>query len=133
MITKKWFYATMAAFAIMFVLDYVWFQVIFKGYVESQMASTGNNVPMHALGEWCMAALLAWIYPIGYKGGSAMQEGMKFGILMGLLYGLPNAIHMYASMTGPVSMLAFFTAHGVVLAMVGGMAVAWVHGKRALA
>ena len=134
MLTMKWFYATMAAFAVMFVMDYLWFQVLFKGFVESQMASTGNsNIPMHAFGELCLAGLLAWTYPIGYKGGSSMKEGWKFGLLMGLLYGLPNAIHMYASSEASMSMMWFFVVHAVVISMLGGMTVARVYGRTAMA
>src|SRR5262245_26841029 len=116
MFTMKWFYATLAAFAVMFAMDYLWFQVLFKGFMESQMAAAGHpNVPMHALGELCLAGLLAWIYPIGYKGGGAMSEGWKFGMLMGLLYGVPNSIHMTASTGGPTSLMMFFIANAVVV------------------
>ena len=134
MLTMKWFYATLAAFAVMFAMDYLWFQVLFRGFMESQMATAGqSNVPMHALGELCLAGLLAWTYPIGYKGGSATHEGVKFGLLMGLLYGLPNSIHMMASTGGSASLLFFFVANAVVVGVAGGVTVARVHGKASVA
>jgi hypothetical protein len=129
--TKSLLLATLVCFIVVFATDYLWFMVVFKGYhVEGMPMAAAPNVPMHALGELCFAALLALIYPYGYKGGSPVSEGLKFGILMGLMYQLPGHIHMLASMDVPTSTLWFFTANGVVVGMLGGVSVAMSYGRR---
>ena len=32
---------------------------------------------------------MAWVFPIGYKGGSGVAEGLRFGAVIGLLWWLP--------------------------------------------
>src|ERR1041384_7537556 len=96
--SKKFIPATLAAFAVLFVLNFLWFGVIFKDWLATRMPAMHENIPLHVVGELTLAVLLAIIYPFGYKGGSPASEGMKFGFLMGLVYQLPSSIHMYASM-----------------------------------
>jgi len=128
--TKSLFLGTLIAFVVIFAADYLWFMVIFKDYrVEGMPMTATPNIPMHALGELCFAALLALIYPYGYKGGAPVNEGLKFGLLMGLVYQLPGHIHMLASMDIPVSTLWFFVANGIVVGMLGGVSVALSYGK----
>src|SRR5260221_6966164 len=99
--TKKFITATAVAFIVVFIFDYLWFAVIFTDWWKTTMTGLLKslpdqpNIPLHAFGDLCFAALLAWIYPMGYKGGSAMSEGIKFGLMMGLLAELPVSIHMH--------------------------------------
>jgi hypothetical protein len=50
------------------------------------------------LGWLVTSALLAWVFPIGYRGGVAWAEGLRFGMLMGVLAGLPGVLHTYADL-----------------------------------
>jgi hypothetical protein len=52
--------------------------------------------PVHVMAWFLTSALLAWIFPIGYRGGVAWAEGLRFGMLLGLLNGLPDALHTWA-------------------------------------
>ena len=131
---KKIIPATLVAFVILFLADWLWFGVIFADWFHKMMPSSMNeNIPMHAVGELCLAFLMAAIYPYGYKGGSAVKEGAMFGILIGLVYQLPGSFHMYASMGGSLSVVFFFIANGIVMGIIGGITVAMVYGKQSAA
>src|ERR1051325_8495710 len=122
---KKLIAAALAASVVMFVVDGLWWMVIFKDYYASHMPTNGNqSIPLHYVGELFLAGLMAIIYPMGYKGGSAMMEGVKFGFWIGLIYCLPGAIHRFADMGGSRMLLLSFVVNGVVIGIVGGITVA---------
>ena len=131
--SSKFLLAVLAAFAVLFVVDWLWFGIIFKDWFMQRMPSNQESIPLHALGELCLAVLLAIAFPMGYKGGSAVMEGARFGLLMGLIYQLPGAIHMYASMGGSRGIPVFFIAHGVIVGILAGVAIAMVYAKKAAA
>ena len=132
--TKKIIFATLAAFIVMFLADWLWFGVIFGEWFQKMMPANGMvNIPMHAFAELCLAFLMAIIYPFGFKGGSAMKEGAMFGFLIGLVYQLPVSIHMYASMGGSRRIVVFFIINGIVMGILGGIVVAMIYGKKTAA
>ena len=136
MISKKFVIATVAAFAVLFIADYLWFGVIFKTWVAVQLTPPLEDpshpaMMLHALAELCFASLLAWIYPKGLVSGSAMSQGIKFGIVMGLVYQLPAAIHSTAVMWHSYTITCFFAGNGVVLGILAGITIAMVYGNTA--
>jgi len=42
------------------------------------------------------AGLLAYVFPIGYRGKTPWAEGLRFGMLMGALVSLPASLGVYA-------------------------------------
>jgi len=129
--TKKFLLATAAAFVALFAVNFLWFAVIFKDWFMTNMnASSDANIPVHAFAELCYAALLAFIYPLGYKQGSAMSQGVKFGLLMGLVYSFPGSIHQHATMGGSWEIPCFFIANGILSSVIAGVVVAMVYGAK---
>lgn len=132
--TKKILLATAAAFVVLFAIDYIWFEYLFKDwYMEHMNAPSDENIPLHAFAELCYALLLAWIYPLGYKQGSNMSQGIKYGVLMGLVYSLPSSLHMHASMGGSWEIPCFFIANGIIVSVAAGIAIAMVYGAKSSA
>ena len=136
--TKKLILAALVAFAAMFIVDGLWFEVIFKSYNQTLWDQAGlpaanDSELMHALATLFFAFLLAWIYPMGYKGGTAMNEGIKFGLWMGLVYQLPGSIHWFAALGGSPAMPCFLTANGIVNGIIGGICIAKIYGGKSAA
>jgi len=97
--TKKVILSTLAAFIAMFALSYLWHVVVMGNFYQEQFANTARatpEFPFIILAYLVLAILMAYIYPTGYKGGTAVSEGMKFGILIGLLTALPSNLVTYA-------------------------------------
>lgn len=77
------------------------------------------------------ALLLSYLYPIGYKGGNPAVEGLRFGVMMGLIVGFPLIASYFAyNFASP----AFFWAEFSFYAIQGGLAgivIAYIWGKAA--
>lgn len=70
----------------------VWGQVLsgeFARYPEIYRASADQTsyLPLMFLGVLAGMFVAAWIYAKGYEGGTGLVEGVRFGAVMGLLFG----------------------------------------------
>ena len=80
------------AFAVMFGLGGLWHQVLMGDYYAAIMPSViraDPNLFAIGCGYLITAAVMAFVFPIGYKGGSGVAEGLRFGAVIGLLWWLP--------------------------------------------
>ena len=80
------------AFVVMFGLGGLWHQVLMGDHYAAILPSVSRaepNMVVVACGYLITAAVMAFIFPIGYKGGSGVAEGLRFGAVIGLLWWLP--------------------------------------------
>jgi len=93
---KKFSMAVAGGFFAMFILSGLWHRVILKSFYTEHLTSTlaEPNILFIVLGYLILAALMAYLYPLGYKGGSPLKEGLRFGIIIGLLWYLPFNVIM---------------------------------------
>ena len=78
------------------------------------------------------ALLLAYIYPIGYKGGSPVAEGARFGALMGLVMFVPTGLVVRGAWEVPITWyfpvdIVFHTLATAIM----GIAIAYIYGSQA--
>lgn len=90
--------AALVALVFLVVVNAVFFPIVFPEgtpeiyrYEREKPLST-----FHLLAVLVTAALMAYIFPIGYRGGKPWAEGLRFGMLMGVLVSLPMNLHVYA-------------------------------------
>ena len=81
------------------------------------------------LGYFVASLIMSFLYPIGYQGGGAFAEGLRFGAVLGVFWWLPTMI-VYAGVYEQTLANAFVTGawHGVEGAG-GGIAIAMVHAR----
>ena len=138
---KKLAYATLAGFAVMFILSGIWYNALMGKYYDEAMkgvykASTileEPNMVFITLGILIYAFIMAYMFPIGYKGGSAVSEGLKFGAIIGVLITVPMTfIHMglMSVSAGPALVDAIYQ---IVEKAIGGIVIAKVYGVGAAA
>ncbi len=130
--TKKLLLTFVAGFIVMFALSFLWYTVIMKGFYSEQFADVQRpefNMVWITVGYLVAAILMAYIYPIGFKGGAPMKEGMKFGLIIGLLMSLPVAFVFYGVYNFPLTGSLVETIYQVVEKIAGGMAIGLVYGK----
>jgi len=129
---KKLVLAWLAGFVVMFLLSGLWYLVIMKNYYQVQFSEVNRAEPMILwifLGYLIAAFLMAYIYPIGYKGGSPAGEGLKFGILIGLLMALPVGLIFYGAYTIPLSGTFVDIIYQVIEKSIGGVIIGLVYGR----
>ncbi len=83
----------------MFMTSYLLFGVIFASVLTSaqnpalQSAMEGMaNMPLLFLSYLVLAWMMAFIYPLGYKGGSKVAEGFRFGIVVWVLVAVSSGL-----------------------------------------
>jgi hypothetical protein len=83
---------------------------------------------IHLLAWLITSVLLAWAFPIGYRGGVPWAEGLRFGMLMGLLAGLPGVLHSYADTETAVAGLVTVVLWNVITWGIAGALIGTVYG-----
>jgi len=137
---KKLILSAIASFAIMFVLSYLWYIVLMKDFYETTpVAATPEEVKAVirpqvmvqyvALGYAILALLMAYIYPKGVEGDSKIANGLRFGMLMAVLWTLPTALmwHAFAELQS-LTMIGVDTIYRIVEEGICGVAIAYIYG-----
>jgi hypothetical protein len=129
---KKLLLASVAGFAVMFALAGLWHNLIMEQFYKSyKLAALGGHEPVPILlGYLILALLMAYIYPKGYSGGSPAKEGLKFGIIIGLLWILPHSLVLFGeSLSTSTEKLIINTIWHLVEQGGGGIAIGLVYSK----
>lgn len=87
------------------------------------------NAWLPFLSEFALAFLLAVIYPIGREKKPPLEQGLRFGILMGLLVHLPSVLIKYYLYPYPRFLFVAWFVGGVLEVAIAGLAVALVYQK----
>jgi hypothetical protein len=90
--------AALAAVVFLVVINAIFFPIVFpEGTPEIYRYEREEPLSMyHLLAILVTSVLMAYIFPIGYRGGKPWAEGLRFGMLMGVLVSLPMNLHVYA-------------------------------------
>ncbi|MCH8836619.1 MAG: hypothetical protein IIA60_02330 [Candidatus Marinimicrobia bacterium] len=82
---KKMLQAWLAGCVVMYIISVIWYLFIIGGYNETQFAAVARqelSMTMIIVGYLVLTFLMSYIYPIGFKGGEPLQEGLRFGVLL---------------------------------------------------
>ncbi|TAJ75362.1 DUF1761 domain-containing protein [bacterium] len=100
---KKFISVWIGYLIITFIVAAGWHLVLFKGLYD-ELGIFTRKEPIILLGILSMilqGAVLAYLYPLFYRGGNPVKEGIAFGILMGIFMGsnavLAEAAHHHVS------------------------------------
>lgn len=118
---KQWARATVGAFAAIFasefVIHHVWLGEFYRAHAHWWRPEAEMQALMRfmLLGQFFLAALLALVYTKGYekkkKGG--VEQGVRFGVLIGALLVVPNTLVYYCIYPYPASLLLSWLAGGM--------------------
>ena len=92
---KKFITAWIVGFVAMFILGYLWHMVIMGDFYSANSYVPEREAPrmeLIILGVLSLALLMAYVYPKGYSGGSPVTEGLKFGLIIGVLWVTPHSL-----------------------------------------
>jgi hypothetical protein len=126
----------LAAIAATFV-DAVYGFVVYGNIISSEFArypaiyrSTETQtayLPAMFAGLLFAMLVASYLYAKGYEGGSGLQEGMRFGVLVGLvMVGYVAGVN-YATMNIGKRLAAYYALAGLVEWVVVGMAIGFVY------
>lgn len=84
---------------------------------------------VHVFALLVTALLLAYIFPKGYRGGKPWAEGLRFGMVMGVLVSLPTTLHVYADAQTAAPGLVTAVLWTVITWGISGALIGAVYGK----
>lgn len=129
---KKFVLAFFAYLVLVFIIATVWHLVLFK---ETYLNANLRAKPIFQLGILSMlvqATIVAYLYPRLAKEGSSAKEGLKFGLLLGVLlgsYGVLAEAGKYD--VGPLStFLLYEGAFFIIQYAIVGVVIGLIYGKR---
>ena len=98
MSSKAWMAGIVVA-VIYWLLGGLFYAWLMKDWFAAQSPMPSTMEPnMIVISLMCLmyGLLMAYTYPIGYRGGPSVKEGMRFGILFALIVNGPSGLAMVA-------------------------------------
>lgn len=128
---KRFALAGFSSSVVMFSLGAVGHGFLLKNVREGVLRDA-PLLPAIYGGILILAFLMAYAYPAGYKGGSPVAEGLRFGIFIALLWTIPGGLVRFGAQRG-ISMtpILFDAAWHVVEEGCGGIVIGLVYGRPA--
>lgn len=126
--------AAIAGFVAMYLLSVLWYGMVISGYNTDQFMMVNRGAEDFSfmfitVGYALLAILLATAYPHGYVNGRSGSQGLRFGILMGLLIALPEAFIESGAFKFPLVANLVDAAYRVVEIGLGGLVIGRVYGS----
>jgi len=129
---KQLIFATLSAFLFLVVVNNLLFSIVFPEGPPDQYENMREK-PLrffHLVAFLVEAFLLAFIYPIGYRGGSPRVEGIRFGMYMGFVVSFPHFFHTYAMVNVDFYSAVLAIVWTVAIWGIAGILIALVYGRR---
>ena len=73
---------------------------------------------------------MAYMYPQGYKGGSPLKEGLRFGVVIGLLWILPYNVIMIGVVGTSKTLVVVDALWHIVEQGVGGIVIGYIYRSK---
>ncbi len=128
--TKKYLIGSLLSFVAVFIFDWVFHGMILKPAYEatSELWRAEEDCIFWAmmLGQLMLPFVFNYIY-IGWSKRGCKNEGLLFGLLIGLLF-VPTNLIFYAVQPLPFSMILYWMVGGILQCMMLGFIIAKVHG-----
>ena len=130
----KFLGAAVGGAIVMWLLGGGWHMLIMSEYYAGNSVAeplAEPRMPFIIIGYVILALLMSYIYPKGYSGGGVV-EGLKFGVLMGLVWVLPHAVILHGVYYGATGKLILVDAiWHLVEQGIGGIVIALIYGSAA--
>ena len=123
--------AALAAMAFLLVVNVALYPVVFPAG-PPQLYQYERAEPLalyHVLAMFVVSLILAYVFPLGYRGKTPWAEGLRFGMLMGVLISLPASLNIYAMTNIEFAGLLTVVLWSVITHGVAGTLIGVSYGK----
>ena len=134
--TKRWLMASIAAFVVIVVLEYVVNEILLAEAYRQTAAVWRPQADMQRLMwlwwvSYAVSALVfALIYAQGYEPAKAgAAQGMRYGMYMGVFLAASIALGFYAALPIPAALAVYWFISGVVTWAIAGAVVGALYGR----
>ena len=132
--SKKLIMAWFGGFLVMFIIGGIWHNFVMMDYNMAAYADVNLSEEQFSLlyiiiGYLIFSFMMAYMYPMGIGGGTALNEGMKFGAMMGIFMSLPRAFIFAGAYKMPLDANLYDALYHVVELVIGGIVIAKIYGS----
>lgn len=125
---KRLALATLAGGVGMWVLAGIWHELILAPFYAHATGATHEGTGIILIAYLVLGVLMAYIYPLGYRGGRPVREGLRFGMVIGVLWVFPHELAMAGAHGEPLAYVFQNAAWHLVEQGVGGIIIALIYG-----
>ena len=113
----------------MFLLAGLWHMALMSDLYASDLNRAEPILGLIAVSYFILALLMAYMYPKGIEGTNKITNGIKFGMVIGLIWVLPHALILHAvSEGGALNVILIDVGWHLVEQSGGGVVIALIYG-----
>jgi len=131
--TKKMIMAWLGGFLVMFVLGGIWHNIVMMdynmaAYADVTLSEDEFSLALIAVGYLILSFMMSYMYPIGFGGGSAIKEGLRFGVMLGIFMSFSKAFIFAGAYKMPLDANLYDAVYHVAELAIGGIVIAKIYG-----
>ena len=131
--TKKMIMAWLGGFLVMFVLGGIWHNIVMMdynmaAYADVILSEEEFSLALIAFGYLILSFMMSYMYPIGFGGGSAIKEGLRFGVMLGIFMSFSKAFIFAGAYKMPLDANLYDAVYHVAELAIGGIVIAKIYG-----
>lgn len=125
---KKFLQATLAGGITMWILAGLWHELVMASFYTSETHAKHEGIGIILLAYILLGLLMAYLYPLAYRGGQPLREGVRFGAIVGILWVLPHELAMAGAHGESISYVFKNAAWHTIEQGIGGIVIGFVYG-----
>jgi ubiquinone/menaquinone biosynthesis C-methylase UbiE len=125
---KKLISATLASTVVMWLLAGLWHMIIIPEFYDSGHKTNHEGTGIIIVAYLVLGFLMAYIYSLVIKNGRPMPMGLKFGILIGILWVFPHELAMAGAHGESISYVFKNAGWHLIEQGIGGIMIALIYG-----
>jgi hypothetical protein len=114
---------------VMWIIAGLWHNLILPSF-DSNAQAHHDGLGIMLVSYFILAFLMACIYALSYKGGSPVIEGLKIGIVIGVLWVFPHGLAMAGAHDTSVIYEVKNTLYHIIEQGIGGIIIAIIWGGK---
>ena len=127
---KKLVLSTFVVGFTMWVISGLWHNLILANFYASENEASHEGIGILLIAYMILGLFMAYLYPLGYKGGKPAIEGLRFGALIGLLWVFPHELAMVGAHGESLSYVLKNAVWHAVEQGLGGIVVGMIYGRQ---
>jgi len=112
----------------MWIIAGLWHNLILPSFNKNVQAHH-DGLGLMLVAYFILAILMAYIYSLSYKGGKPLIEGLKIGVIIGILWVFPHGLAMAGTHDTSVIYEVKNTLWHMIEQGIGGIIIALIQGK----
>ncbi len=125
---RKLLAAALAGSLSMWLLAGLWHELIMANFYKAETDATHQGSGIILVAYVVLGLLMAYMYPIGYKGNKPWTEGLRFGLIIGLLWVFPHELAMAGAHGDPLAYVFKNALWHLLEQGIGGIVIGLVYG-----